>query len=151
MALSKWFLAWLPLTQALAQTPVGLWQTTDDVTKKPKAHVRLLEEAGVLRGFVVAGLDPADKPDQVCVLCTDERQGKPIIGMSIVRQMRHDKERGQWSGGDILDPNNGKVYRAQLTPSADNKTLSVRGYIGSPIFGRTQLWQRVEEPAPKNP
>jgi uncharacterized protein (DUF2147 family) len=64
--------------------------------------------------------------------------------MTIVRNLRKEKSGETWSGGDILDPNNGKVYRAQITPSADNKTLAVRGYIGSPLFGRTQVWQRIE-------
>jgi uncharacterized protein (DUF2147 family) len=127
-----------------AQTPVGLWQTIDDTTKKPKAHVRLTEESGVLRGVIMRGLDPNDKPDAVCELCSDERKDKPLIGMTIVRNLRKDPSSGAWSGGDILDPNNGKVYRAQVTPSADNKTLLVRGYIGTPFFGRSQVWQRIE-------
>lgn len=133
-----------PATIAFAQTPVGLWQTIDDVTKKPKAHVRLTEEAGAVRGVIILGLDPNDKPDAVCELCSDERKGKPLTGMTIVRNLRKEKSGETWSGGDILDPNNGKVYRAQITPSADNKTLAVRGYIGSPLFGRTQIWQRIE-------
>jgi uncharacterized protein (DUF2147 family) len=133
-----------PAALSQAQTPVGLWQTIDDTTKKPKAHVRLTEESGVLRGVIILGLDPNDKPDAVCELCSDERKDKPLIGMTIVRNLRKDPSSGSWSGGDILDPNNGKVYRAQVTPSADNKTLSVRGYIGTPFFGRSQVWQRVE-------
>jgi uncharacterized protein (DUF2147 family) len=138
-------LTFLPAAQfCLAQTPVGLWQTIDDATKKPKAQIRITEEAGVVRGTIVRVVDPAEKPDAVCELCTDERKGKPVVGMVIVRNLKKEAEREVWSGGDILDPNNGKVYRAQMTPSADNKTLSVRGYIGTPLLGRSQIWQRVE-------
>jgi uncharacterized protein (DUF2147 family) len=128
----------------LAQTPVGLWQSIDDTTKKPKAQIRITEESGVARGTIVRVIDPGEKPDAVCELCTDERKGKPVVGMMIVRNLKKEAERDVWSGGDILDPNNGKVYRAQMTPSADNKTLSVRGYIGTPFLGRSQTWQRVE-------
>jgi uncharacterized protein (DUF2147 family) len=134
----------LASAQPFAQSPAGLWQTTDDVSKKPKAHVRLVEEAGVVRGFVVVGLDPNDKPDAVCALCTDERKDKPIVGMTIVRNLRKNPAGDAWTGGDVLDPNNGKVYRAQVTLSADNKTLTLRGYIGTPLLGRNQTWQRIE-------
>jgi uncharacterized protein (DUF2147 family) len=135
----------LPAAQCcFAQTPVGLWQTIDDATKKPKAQIRITEEAGVVRGTIVRVVDPSEKPDAVCELCTDERKDKPVVGMTIVRNLKKEAERGVWSGGDILDPNNGKVYRAQMTPSADNKTLAVRGYIGTPFLGRSQTWQRVE-------
>jgi uncharacterized protein (DUF2147 family) len=135
----------IPAAQCcLAQTPVGLWQTIDDATKKPKAQIRITEDAGVVRGTIVRVVDPNEKPDAVCELCTDERKGKPVVGMVIVRNLKKEAEREVWSGGDILDPNNGKVYRAQMTPSADNKSLAVRGYIGTPFLGRSQTWQRVE-------
>ena len=47
-------------------------------------------------------------------------------------------------GGRILDPNNGKDYRVRLKPVEGGKKLEVRGYIGAPLLGRTQVWQRVE-------
>ncbi len=130
--------------QLFGQTPVGLWRSIDDVSKKPKAEIRLVEEAGLVRGFIVAGLDPNDKADAVCALCTDERKDKPMIGMTIVRYLQKDKSGHLWSGGDILDPNNGKVYRAQISINEDNKSLSLRGYIGAPLFGRSQTWYRIE-------
>jgi uncharacterized protein (DUF2147 family) len=127
---------------ANAQTPVGLWLTVDDSTKKPRSHVRIVEEGGALRGTVVKGLDPNDKPDAVCDLCTDDRKDKPIIGMTIIRNLKKNGEK--WDGGDVLDPNNGKVYRALITVTPDNKTLTLRGYIGTPFLGRSQTWTRVE-------
>ena len=47
-------------------------------------------------------------------------------------------------GGEILDPNNGKVYKVRLKPADGGKKLDVRGYIGAPLLGRTQTWIRVE-------
>jgi hypothetical protein len=60
---------------------------------------------------------------------------------------QHEGERPDknlFEGGDILDPNNGKVYSAKLTLVDGGKKLDVRGYIGMPMLGRTQTWQRVE-------
>jgi uncharacterized protein (DUF2147 family) len=129
---------------AFAQaTPVGLWKTIDDETKKEKSLVRITEAGGVLSGKVEKFLDPASKADAVCDKCTDERKDKPILGMTIVRNAKQDADDPTlWTGGDITDPNNGKVYKLRLKPTDEGKTLQVRGYIG-PFF-RNQTWVRVE-------
>jgi len=128
---------------ALAQaTPVGLWKTIDDESKAEKSLVRISEAGGVLTGRIEKILDPA-KQNEVCDKCTDERKGKPIVGLTIIRNARHDvDDRSVWVGGDITDPNNGKTYRLRLKPLDGGKQLEVRGYIG-PFF-RNQTWIRVE-------
>jgi uncharacterized protein (DUF2147 family) len=128
---------------ALAQaTPVGLWKTIDDETKAEKSLVRITESGGVLSGRVEKFLDPKTKADAVCEKCTDERAGKPVLGMTIIRGAKADGDRQHWEGGEILDPNNGKVYKLRLKPVDGGKALEVRGYIG-PFF-RNQQWIRVE-------
>jgi uncharacterized protein (DUF2147 family) len=127
---------------ALAQaTPVGLWKTIDDETKTEKSYVRISELAGVLSGKIEKVLDPA-KQDAKCDKCSDERKDQLVLGMTIIRNAKPDADREHWEGGDILDPNNGKVYRLRLRPLDGGKKLEVRGYIG-PFF-RNQQWIRVE-------
>jgi uncharacterized protein (DUF2147 family) len=129
---------------ALAQaTPVGLWKTIDDETKKEKSLVRIVDNGGALSGKIEKLLDPTAKSDDVCDKCTDERKGKPILGLTIIRNAKADEsDKGLWTGGDITDPNNGKTYRLRLKPADGGKHLEVRGYIG-PFF-RNQTWIRVE-------
>ena len=124
-----------------AQTPVGVWKTIDDATGKEKSLVRITESGGVLTGKIEKTMD-ASKADAKCDECTDSRKGQPVVGMTIIRNVK--KADAMWEGGDILDPNNGKIYRVRLTPSEDNKKLEVRGYVGMPLLGRTQTWVRVE-------
>ena len=126
---------------AFAQSPAGVWKTVDDATGKEKAIVRITEAGGVFTGKVEKLLDPA-KQDSKCDECTDSRKGQPVIGLTIMRNIK--KGESHWEGGDILDAANGKVYRARLTLSEDNKRLDVKGYIGTPLFGRTQTWTRME-------
>ena len=127
----------------LAQaTPAGLWKTIDDETKAEKSLVRISEAGGMLSGRIEKLLDPKSKPDAVCEKCTDERAGKPVLGMTIIRGAKADGDRQHWEGGDILDPNNGKVYKLRLKPVDGGKALEVRGFIG-PFF-RNQQWLRVE-------
>ena len=126
---------------AQAQSPAGVWKTVDDATGKEKAIIRITEAGGVFTGKVEKLLDPT-KQDSKCDECTDSRKGQPVLGMTIIRNIK--KGESHWDGGDILDAANGKVYRARLTLSEDNKKLDVKGYIGAPLFGRTQTWTRVE-------
>ena len=131
---------------AFAQaTPVGLWKTIDDETKKEKSLIRVSETGGVLTGTLEKFLDPATKPDVVCDKCSDERKDKAVLGMTLVRNVKKNAgDAALWDGGDILDPNNGKVYKARLKPVDGGQKLEVRGYIGVPMIGRTQTWIRVE-------
>jgi uncharacterized protein (DUF2147 family) len=127
---------------ALAQaTPVGLWKTIDDETQQEKSLVRISGNAGVVSGKIEKVMDPA-KQTAVCDKCSDERKDKPVIGMTILRNLREGDDKGVWEGGDVLDPHNGKVYKARLKPTDGGKKLELRGYVGP--FYRTQVWVRVE-------
>jgi uncharacterized protein (DUF2147 family) len=123
-------------------TPVGLWKTIDDETKKEKSLVRISEAGGVLSGRVEKLFNPS-QPDPKCDKCSDERKDQPITGMEILRGVKKGDE-DLWDGGTILDPNNGKVYKVRLKLADGGRKLDVRGYIGAPLLGRTQTWMRVE-------
>lgn len=129
---------------AFAQmSPVGLWKTIDDDTKKEKSLVRIKEANGVFSGTIEKLLDPDSKQDAVCDKCTDDRKDKPVLGMTILRGLKaSDGDAAVFEGGTIVDPNNGKVYRTRLKPVDGGKKLEMRGYIGP--FYRTQVWLRVE-------
>ena len=129
---------------AAQATPAGLWKTVDDSTKKEKSLVRIVESGGVYTGKVEKIIDPDSPKDAVCKDCTDDRKDKPVLGMTIIRNMKASADKDVFEGGDILDPNNGKVYSAKLTLVDGGKKLDVRGYVGMPMLGRTQTWQRVE-------
>ena len=129
---------------ALAQdTPAGLWKTIDDATKAEKSLVRITEAGGIYTGKVEKIL--TDKTDAKCTECTDARKDQPVQGMTILRDIKQDpSDKALWIGGDILDPNDGKVYKVRLKPVDGGKKMEVRGYIGTPLLGRTQTWTRVE-------
>ncbi|MDO9434978.1 DUF2147 domain-containing protein [Hydrogenophaga sp.] len=129
---------------ALAQmSPVGLWKTIDDDKKIEKSLVRIKESNGVYSGTIEKFLDPTTKPDMLCEKCSDERKDKPVLGMTILRNLKQTAgDKNVYEGGDIVDPNDGKIYRTRLKPVEDGKKLEMRGYIGP--FYRTQVWIRVE-------
>jgi uncharacterized protein (DUF2147 family) len=142
-ALTAMALSMASLSAFAQMSPVGLWKTIDDDTKKEKSLVRITENNGVYSGKIEKFLDPATQADAVCDKCTDERKDKPILGMTVLRNLKQSADdKAVYDGGDIVDPNNGKVYRSRLKPIEDGKKLEMRGYIGP--FYRTQVWIRVE-------
>ena len=123
-------------------TPAGLWKTVDDATRKEKSLVRIVETNGVYTGKVEKITDPDAPKDATCKDCSDDRKDKPVVGMTIIRNVKANDDKTAYEGGDILDPNNGKVYRVRLRPFDEGRKLEVRGYLGP--FYRNQTWQRVE-------
>jgi uncharacterized protein (DUF2147 family) len=130
---------------AQATSPAGLWRTIDDSTKKDKSLVRIVETNGVYTGKVEKIVDPDSPKDATCKECSDDRKDKPVVGMTIIRNVKASADdKDLFEGGDILDPNNGKVYRVKLKLIEGGSKLDVRGYIGTPMLGRTQTWVRAE-------
>jgi uncharacterized protein (DUF2147 family) len=132
-------------TIAMAQTtsPVGLWQTIDDKTGQPKALVQIAQDSGgTLSGKVIQGLGSNDDPTHRCAACTDSRKDQPVKGMTIITGMIADSD--DWDGGQILDPENGKVYKCKMHLEDGGNKLVVRGYIGISLLGRSQTWVRQQ-------
>jgi uncharacterized protein (DUF2147 family) len=124
-------------------SPVGLWKSIDDTTGKPKALIRITESSGELKGiieklFQEEGEDLSPK----CIKCEGAYKDQSVIGMTILFGMKQDGD--EYSCGKILDPDNGQIYSSKLTLIDSGKKLSVRGYIGIPLLGRTQTWLREE-------
>ena len=127
---------------AAEPAPVGYWKTIDDETGKPKSVVQIVERGGKLYGTIVRLFRaPGEDQNPVCDKCEGERKDKPIIGMQILENLSQDGD--EWSGGKILDPNNGKTYKCYIEAIEGGSKLKVRGYIGFSLLGRTQYWHRV--------
>ncbi len=126
---------------AFGQTVLGKWKTIDDNTNEAKSVVEIIEREGIVFGKIVKLFPrPDEDPDPVCDQCDrgDPRFNRKVIGMEIIRNMKRDG--AALAGGDILDPENGRVYRSKIW--VEGKELKVRGYWG-PFF-RTQTWLRAE-------
>ena len=127
---------------AVAQmSPVGSWHTLDEKTSEVKSQIQITESGGVVSGKIEKLLRKDAKQDAVCDECSDDRKGKPLLGLEIIRGAKKAADKNVWEDGKILDPENGKNYTLRLTPIEGGKKLEVRGSIGP--FGRTQTWVRV--------
>ena len=124
-------------------SPTGLWKNLDDVSGKPRALTRITESNGMLQGkiekvFPAPTEDPNPKRDK----CEGANKNAPVVGLVILSGLT--KEGDEYVGGQILGPDNGKVYRSKLRLTDNGNKLSVRGYIGVSVLGRSQTWVRQE-------
>ena len=124
-----------------ASSPLGLWKTIDDKTRQPRGLVRIYEQDGALFGRIEGSFNPGEARE-VCDKCPGEQRNQPVIGLVILRGLK--KRGAEYSGGEILDPDTGSVYRCRLTVVDNGAKLVVRGYIGLPLAGRSQIWYRAE-------
>ena len=137
-----------PAPSAL-QTPAGLWQAVDDDTKQPTGWFLITNHEGIYSGIIAKMfLKPGEDPNAVCSQCKDDRLNHTWLGLEIIRDMKQDPDKPEkYIDGTILDPRDGKIYKANMTVTPDGQTLVVRGYIGISLLGKNQYWTRLPDSA----
>lgn len=141
------FLMALVLLNAVAYaaelSPLGLWKTIDDATGELRGFVRIKEVNGQYEGKIERIFPkPGDDPNPKCDQCSGALHDQPILGMTILWNLTKQGE--DYQGGQILDPESGKLYRARMKVIDNGQKLDVRGFIGFSLLGRSQIWLRAE-------
>lgn len=141
--MTKAFLTLITLTFALSmnsQTIFGKWNTVNDETKEVDSVIEIYEKEGKAYAKILEITDP-ERQKAVCEKCEGTNKNKPILGLEILTGL--EKNDDEWSGGEILDPRNGKIYKCYIKLVKPNK-LKIRGYLGVSLFGKTKYWQRAK-------
>ena len=132
--------------RAAEPSAVGLWEQVDENHGKPESWFKITERNGVYQGNIVKiFFKPGEDENFVCDKCEGDERGRPVLGLALIKGMQRNGN--SYENGTIMDPRDGKVYRALMRLSEDGQKLEVRGYLGISLFGRSQTWNRLPDNA----
>ncbi|WP_447642517.1 MULTISPECIES: DUF2147 domain-containing protein [Chitinophagaceae] len=121
-----------------AQNIEGYW-----LNEEKEGKIEIFKHSdGKYYGKIIWLKEPnRDEKPKLDINNKDEKlRSEPILGLNILKGFSKDGD--IYNGGTIYDPKNGKTYSCKITPK-DNNTLSIRGYIGISLIGRTTTWTRT--------
>jgi len=138
---------WVPTTGHAAEpTAAGLWEKRDS-SGQPQGWFRIADRNGAYDGQIVR-MFPKPGQDAAswrCTKCEGANKDAPVLGITFIKGMkRHELA---YEDGTILDPRDGSIYSARMDLSPDGQQLSVRGYLGISLLGRTEVWVRLADNA----
>jgi uncharacterized protein (DUF2147 family) len=129
---------------ALAADPSieGRWNTFEGNPPKKRSVIEIARSGDKVTGRITElFLQPGEAAEPNCENCPGADKGRQIRGLAIVH-LTATREPGRFEG-TVLDPVAGKVYRCVATLEDGGRRLSVRGYVGIPLFGRSETWVRA--------
>lgn len=124
----------------------GTWQQIDDKTGSPKAIIEIRKEANdTFTGKIVKVTPrPGYSPRETCNKCPAPYTNQPILGMDLIKGLKHVPGTNNYEKGRIIDPLVGKVYDTKIKLNSTGKRLTLRAYMGVSSLGRSQTWLRLD-------
>ena len=131
------------LSFAQSDPLIGKWKTIDDRTGYSRADVEIRKKPdGTYEGIIVETRNvPGAEKMVTCTKCPGTLKNKPFLGLPFIWGFKQDpKNPREFIQGHVLDPIGGKVYKGKARLNANGKRLTLRGYVGVSVIGRSVTW-----------
>lgn len=126
-----------------ANSPTGYWKTVDDKTGQVLSVVEIYQAGNTLEGKIVKIMPVlGQRPTDICVKCKGPMHNRPMMGLKVMWGMSQISP-DTWGRGQVLDPKSGNIYRGNMRLTNNGNDLHLRGYVGLPMFGRSETWVRT--------
>lgn len=130
-------------------SPATISSTPDDIVGtwkngSGKGHIQIFKKGNKYYGkitWLTKSTDENGNPKVDKRNANESLRNRPLIGLTMLKDFVYDD--GTYSGGRIYNPSDGKEYKAYLKLD-DPNNLTVRGYVGISLFGKTDNWKRVK-------
>ena len=122
---------------------VGKWKTIDDQSGYSRADVEIKKKPdGTYEGIIVETRNlPGAEKLGTCGNCPGQLKNRPFVGLPFIWDFKNDpKNEREYIHGKVLDPIGGKIYKGKARLSANGKRLTLRGYVGVSVIGRSVTW-----------
>ncbi|HEY1112170.1 MAG TPA: DUF2147 domain-containing protein [Chitinophagaceae bacterium] len=122
-----------------ADAILGVWANGSG-----KGHIQIYKSGSKYNGKIVWLKEPNGKDGKPKVDRHNpdpSKRAQPVMGMVMLRNFVF--EDGEWTGGHVYNPSDGKEYKAYIRMNNPND-IDVRGYIGISLIGKTDKWMRVK-------
>ena len=134
-------------SSAFASDLAGKWKTIDDKTGFSRADVMITKNTdGTYSGKIITIRPLPDKPlEPRCINCKGSLKNTPLVGLQILKGFKaNPKSPNEFTDGTILDPLSGTVYTGKAKIAPRGNSMTVRGYIGVSLLGRSATWIRID-------
>ena len=121
----------------------GLWQEYSDDTGALEALIRIEKLSDNSYAGKIEKILPESTENSglTCKGCPGNFRNKPLLGLRILSGLKR-KDGLNFTGGEILDPDDGKIYQCNIRLSKDGSTIEVTGYLGFNWIGHSEIWKK---------
>jgi uncharacterized protein (DUF2147 family) len=119
--------------------PLGIW-----IPKEKDSHIEVYKNGDKYFGKII-WIQEQDKGKLDTNNPDDKLKTQPVLNLVFLNNFKEDEPGKEWSDGTVYDPHNGKTYKGKIYYRPETDTLELRGYVGIPLFGRTETWTRLKD------
>lgn len=132
---------------AQAADLAGKWKTLDDKTGYARAEVLITKlKDGTYTGKIIkVHAIPNREAITTCGKCEGKLKNAPLVGLPILSGFKlNGVKDNEYIDGKVIDPLSGNTYQGKGQLNARGNVLTLRGYVGTSLLGRTVSWIRIE-------